>query len=427
MIYDLAVEGSARPSDWVVNTLAELADVVGGGTPDTGNSEYWNPPEVAWATPTDITACIGTVLTRTERAISNAGLRNCSATLLPRDATLLTSRATIGECRLAGIPIATNQGFASLVPKEGVDPQFLFYLAQSLKRVFTRLAAGTTFIEVSRREIRRVSVCVPSCAEERTRIGEIFAAVDVTLGLSRERLAAAITVKRALMQQLFTKGIPGRHSHHKETKIGAIPMSWELVALGTIATIVSGIALNPEREARFHPRQYLTVVNVQRERLDLSEVRFMEVFPEEVPAALLEQGDIVLVEGHANSSEIGRAAMITEDAAGFAFQNHLFRIRLQPGVTMTRLFLLGVFNSERVRRHWVATCNTSSGLNTINRRGVRRLLIPQPPLGEQEKIADLLESSNQNIARCEDELLAIARLKQSLLQNLLTGKVRVRV
>ena len=96
------------------------------------------------------------VLVTTERGISKAGLSESSATLLPVGSTLLTSRATIGECRFAGIPVATNQGFTSLVPKEGVDPRFLFYLTQTLKKpTLVRLAAGTTFIEVSRREVRQ--------------------------------------------------------------------------------------------------------------------------------------------------------------------------------------------------------------------------------------------------------------------------------
>src|ERR1700693_1243176 len=102
MIYDLAVERSTRPSGWVIKTVEDLADVVGGGTPETGNPDYWNPPEIPWVTPSDITSCIDTTLYQTERSISQAGLRNSSASLLPKGATLLTSRATIGECRLGG-------------------------------------------------------------------------------------------------------------------------------------------------------------------------------------------------------------------------------------------------------------------------------------------------------------------------------------
>src|SRR5207245_937206 len=105
-------------------------------------------------------------LLRTERSISGCGLRNSSATLLPTGTTLLTSRATVGECRIAGVPLCTNQGFASLVPRDGTDSRFLYHLTQLLKPVLVRLASGTTFIEVSRREVRRIRVCVPTRPEE---------------------------------------------------------------------------------------------------------------------------------------------------------------------------------------------------------------------------------------------------------------------
>jgi type I restriction enzyme S subunit len=80
-----------------------------------------------------------------------------------------------------------------------------------------------------------------------------------------------------------------------------------------------------------------------------------------------------------------------------------------------------------VRRHWNATANTSSGLNTINRTGLRKLRIPQPKRGEQDDIAALIFNADENIRASEKELLAVQRLKTSLLQNLLTGKVRVKM
>jgi type I restriction enzyme S subunit len=94
---------------------------------------------------------------------------------------------------------------------------------------------------------------------------------------------------------------------------------------------------------------------------------------------------------------------------------------------MNGRYLLGVLNSERVRRRWNATCNTSSGLNTINRRGLRKLLIPKPLSNEQCEIAELLIAADTAIAACEQEVTAVKRMKQSLLQNLLTGKVRVKL
>lgn len=288
-------------------------------------------------------------------------------------------------------------------------------------------AQGSTFDAITARHFRQLKCCVPKSEEERRAISERLNLADDALVSAEAELRAARRLKTALMQQLFTRGVAGHYSCFKQTRIGEIPEDWEVLPLGKVATVVSGIALNSDREPRFHPRQYITVIHVQRECLSLTEVRYLEVFPHEIPGALLEEGDLVVVEGHANASEIGRTALITAEGAGFAYQNHLFRLRLFGDAQISRVFLLGVLNSERVRRHWVATCNTSSGLNTINHRGLRRLLIQRPKPEEQEEISTLILTANENISACEKEVEALDRLKRSLLQNLLTGRVRVRI
>jgi type I restriction enzyme S subunit len=310
-----------------------------------------------------------------------------------------------------------------------IDPEFLGWMLLEVNQsgIVERLQHQTTQMRnLDFRDYLRIFLPRPKPEEQKV-IARTLRTANEAIAIVEAKLITARRLKTALMQQLFTRGIPGRHSTFKETKIGLIPNSWEVLPLGIPTTVFSGIALNTDREARFHPRRYLTVINVQRERLDMAEVRYMEVYPHEIPNALLEAGDIVVVEGHANASEIGRAALITEDAAGCAYQNHLFRLRLLPDSGLNRLFLLGVLNSERVRRHWVATCNTSSGLNTINHRGLRRLLIQRPAPDEQEEIETLLGTANDNIAACIAEVQSLNHLKRSLLQNLLTGRVRVRI
>jgi len=205
-----------------------------------------------------------------------------------------------------------------------------------------------------------------------------------------------------------------------------MPASWQMTTISRIADVGSGVTLNQDRSPRSNGYRYLTVVNVQRDHIDLTEERYLELWPSEVPSRLLKKSDILVVEGHANSSEIGRAAMVNEQTEGMTFQNHLFRVRVKTD-EMIPAFLLYSLNCERVRRHWNAICNTSSGLNTINRRQLRRLEIPKPPRAEQEEIVTLIEASKATIRSCEGKLDALAKLKKSLLQNLLTGKVRVKM
>ncbi len=413
------------PPGWKEVRLRDAAEFVGGGTPDSSDPRFWNG-DIPWLTPTEMTTLHGRLATTSERKITELAVTSSNCRLLPVGSLVLTTRGTIGNVAIAGVPLTCNQSCEALLPRDCLSSVYLYYLLVFLRPLLERFGAGTTFASITRRDIRDIRFSLPP-PHEQSVIDEILIGVDELLAGAEKKLAMARLLKTALMQQLFTSGVPGRHKGFKQTKIGLIPDNWDVLPLGKIATVVSGIALNSDREARFHPRQYLTVINVQRERLDMSEVRYMEIYPHEIPDALLKEGDIVAVEGHANSSEIGRAALITREADGLGYQNHLFRLRLLPDAHLDRLFLLGALNSERVRRHWVATCNTSSGLNTINHRGLRRLLVQRPQPEEQEEITALLSSANENLAACESEIQLLSRMKRSFLQNFLTGRVRVKV
>ncbi|NMA64595.1 MAG: restriction endonuclease subunit S, partial [Syntrophomonadaceae bacterium] len=108
------IEVGVIPEDWEVKRLGEVAKIVSGGTPSTTNSSYWHG-NIKWCTPTDITKCKSKYLKDTEKKITRKGLDNSSATLLPRGALLLCTRATIGEVKIAYDKISTNQGFKSLI------------------------------------------------------------------------------------------------------------------------------------------------------------------------------------------------------------------------------------------------------------------------------------------------------------------------
>jgi len=201
IIYDLPIQDWNPDTGWEIKSLDDVASVVGGGTPDTSVPEYWSPADIHWATPTDITACRGIFISRTERAISHLGTESCSAMVLPVNSVLLTSRATIGECRINTVPMTTNQGFASLVPKAGTDYRFLFYLAQFLKPTFVRLACGSTYLEVSRRELRRVRFGCPD-PEEQTLIGNALLRIDEAL--AHGQTEALLRLRKTLLRNLLT-------------------------------------------------------------------------------------------------------------------------------------------------------------------------------------------------------------------------------
>ncbi|MGH9697841.1 MAG: restriction endonuclease subunit S [Candidatus Acidiferrales bacterium] len=431
MIYDLPVETSIRPADWTIQPLKRVADVIGGGTPDTTVAEYWNPPEIPWVTPTDITECSEPVLTQTERAISQSGLRGSSATLLPTGTTLLTSRATVGECRLAGLPVATNQGFASLVPKEGTDARFLFYLAQTLKPTFVRLAAGTTFVEVSRREIRRVNVCVPSQPNERAAIGRVLTLTDEALATAEAQHLAARRQKVALMQQLFTRGIPGCHHTFRNARVFRhtfeVPESWNVDPLRCSITSVDYGTNEPSSDAR-HGLPVVAIPEVIAPRFRLGECSYAEVPDQEALALRLEPNDVLLIRTNGNSEYIGKSTVIGDEAAHqhIIFASYLIRVRTNKEKASGR-YLNYFLASPLGRRQCLAMANTSAGNHNLGARSIKQFCFPCPSPKEQEEIVGLVDSAEDAIESAQLQIASLRRLKQALLHNLLTGRMRVRI
>jgi type I restriction enzyme S subunit len=317
------------------------------------------------------------------------------------------------------MPVATNQGFASLIPKEGIDYRFVFYLAQSLKPVFSRLAAGTTFIEVSRREIRRVKVCIPAGPEERTRIGEILSAVDAALQSSRQELSRAILVKTALMQQLFTQGIPGRHVNLVETKLGLIPAKWEVRKLKKCGKWGSGGT--PDR-ANVHfwggAIPWVKSGEVDYNVITETEERITEAGAAAISGELLPRGTLLVAMYGAGVTR-GKAALLGIDA----YVNQAIAFFKGDEHTNNE-WLLYWFE-----RHYEVVRTFAGGANqdNLSQYLVKNLLVARPQIDEQLETVSILRGASEAIASVERKISALKRLRKSLLHNLVSGSVRVRV
>ncbi len=189
------------PEDWMAMTLADAAAVVGGGTPSRSRPIYWNG-DVPWATPTDVTSLTGRIISETASSITDAGLASSSATLLPPNSLLMTTRATIGACAINRVAMATNQGFQNLVPERRTCVGFLYYLIQYHARRLKRLAAGSTFLEVSKRTVRGFPVHMPSLSEQR-KIAAILMSKDDAIEKIQAVMDGLQVVKSGLMSALL--------------------------------------------------------------------------------------------------------------------------------------------------------------------------------------------------------------------------------
>jgi len=189
---------------WQVKRLGELGEIRSGGTPATSESSFWNGG-IPWCTPTDITALSGKkYLVATARTISERGLAASAAEILPPRSLIMTSRATIGECAINMVPMATNQGFKNIVPSEEVDVEFLYYLMGMQKSRLIALCSGSTFLEISKRQLEHFEVCLPSSKSEQTAVARILSDMDAEMNALEARLIKTRALKQAMMQALLT-------------------------------------------------------------------------------------------------------------------------------------------------------------------------------------------------------------------------------
>lgn len=404
---------------WDCRTLREMAEIVGGATPSRDEGRYWQNGSIPWATPTDITACVSKRLLSTAESITPAGLAESAARLLPQGTILYTSRATIGAMAVAGLPLATNQGFASFIPN-AVHGDYLYYLLGLLTPAIKRLGAGTTFDEVSKRDIRKVACAVPASPEEQAAIARILDAVDTSIERTRSVVEHALCLDHNLLHELLEKGLDPKAKRHQSH-----PSHWNLKRVDEVAEVGSGVTLGKDVSGfKSVTLPYLRVANVQDGRLDLSTIKTVSVRVDEVENYRLEMGDVLMTEG-GDLDKLGRGTIWRGEIPDCLHQNHIFRVRAKRELLDPEFYSL-IVESDIAKRYFNRVAKRTTNLASTNKTQVRAFQFYLPPtLKEQQQIVAIMRAAKDKLAALIQKQSALKQLKKSLMLDLLTGRVRV--
>ncbi|EJD6498781.1 restriction endonuclease subunit S [Providencia rettgeri] len=178
----------------------DVAEIIGGGTPSTSISEFWNG-DIDWYSPTEIGNNV--YAEGSQKKITALGLKNSSAKILPAGNTVLfTSRAGIGDMAILAKPGATNQGFQSFIVKDGFSPYFIYSAGKQIKEFALKHASGSTFLEISGKQLGCMVILIPNF-EEQTAIGNYFQKLDTLINQHQQQITKLNNIKQACLSKMF--------------------------------------------------------------------------------------------------------------------------------------------------------------------------------------------------------------------------------
>ena len=377
--------------EWETKPINDLAVVIGGGTPDTTVKSYWDG-EIQWFTPSEIgkTKYVDSSL----RTITEDGLNNSSAKRLPPNTILLSSRATIGECSLSLRECATNQGFQSLVSKK-CNVDFLYYLIQTKKNDLIRKSCGSTFLEISANEVRKIQVSIPSDVEQQ-KIAGLLSLIDERIATQNKIIEDLKKLKSAISKHLFAR------KDLLETTI----------CLSNIATLKNGYAFQSGMYNALGKWKILTISNVSGERyINDKDCNCIIKLPNDIQDhQVLKEGDILI----SLTGNVGRVSLCKNG-------NYLLNQRvglLQLAKNVNQEFLYQILSSQRFENSMIA-CGQGAAQMNIGKGDVENYVLPYSSNGNNILFAaKILHSYDECIINELRRLTLLTMQKQYLLTQM---------
>lgn len=448
------------PSGWIWAALQDLGPIISGGTPTTSDPTNFDG-DIPWITPADLTGYTEKLISRGRRNISQKGLDASSARILPRRSVVFSSRAPIGYVAIAANGITTNQGFKSVAVHKDIDESFVYFYLKSAKGLAERNASGTTFKEISGSRFAQLPIPVAPLNEQRRiveKIETLFTRLDkgeealheVQKLLARYRqsvLKAAVTgqltadwraenahrlehgrdlLARILKARRETWGGRGKYKEPaapNTSDVLELPEGWVWASVGQLAQVIGGLTKNKKRQEMPLRKPMLRVANVYQNRLELDDIHETGITEAECARVLLENLDLLVVEGNGSKDQIGRMAIWRSEISGAVHQNHLIKVRMvEKGLVE---FALSWFQSPSGRQNIERVASSTSGLYTLSISKIESLIVPVPSLLEITEVNELVDEAFSKIEHleswCKEELARSAALRQSILKDAFAG------
>ncbi|MFT4252557.1 MAG: restriction endonuclease subunit S [Caulobacter sp.] len=394
------------PENWSWVVLPDVGRIVGGGTPPAGDmTNFSDGGGIPWITPADLTGYASTYIGRGRRDLTAKGFAACGAAKMPAGTVLFSSRAPIGYCVVAANEISTNQGFKSVVPVDGIVPEFLRHYLISSREYVASFASGTTFPEVSGARMAEVAVPVAPTEEQRRIVAKLDALTACTARarIDLDRIPAlAARYKQAVLGKVF-----GELDYEPEKLIDLVDPA-RGIPYGIVQTGVP-VPFGVPTVRCGDVRQF----SVEKEGLKIVAQDIADAYAR----TQLRGGEVLL----AIRGSVGNSAVVGPEFAGCNISREVALIpvgkRLRPRFAM---FFLGSPEAQAyLKRHVKGVAQTG-----INLEDVRSLTLPVPELAVQDAVVERIDRALVEIDRLAAEAAAARRLLNRLDQAVLAKAFR---
>lgn len=409
---------------WKTYKLSEIGTVVGGATPSTSVSSYYGG-DIPWLTPKDLSNFQDRYIEKGERNITQEGLDSCSTQLLPANTVLFSSRAPIGYVAIAKNPIATNQGFKSIIPNEKVDSLFLYYILKYNKERIEAMGSGTTFKEVSGAVMKNVEISLPSL-EEQSRIAGILGAIDDKIENNRRINTNLELQAQALYKQWFVdfefpneEGKPYKSLGGKmvDSELGPLPDGWCVGKLEDLGDIIGG-GTPSKAVAEYYTKNDIAWITPKD--LSVSHLKFTakgetditELGYKNSSAKIMPRGSVLF----SSRAPIGYVSIAKNDIC----TNQGFKSVVPNNGYTAFVYYFLLSNTENIESK--ATGSTFKEASGALMKSLELVIPSEDILDKFENIMSPIFESQEKF-EAENETLAI--LRDTLLPKLMNGEIKV--
>lgn len=409
--------------------IGEFAKVRRGASPRPIDDPKWFGGDIGWVRIIDVTRS-KRFLRSTEQYLSPLG--EARSVRVDKGDLIMSICATIGRPVIVDMAACIHDGFVQFYDIKGADTEYLYYALQHAESEFLGYGQHGTQANLNTTIVSRHELFLPSLSQQR-KIAQILTTLDKLIEKTEALIDKYQAIKHGMMHDLFTRGVDAHGQLRppqadapnlfKTSVWGCIPTEWETCRVDAAGSVQLGRQRSPKHQSGKFTTPYLRVANVFDGFIDYSDVLEMDFTPTERESYSLLPGDVLLNEGQ-SLELVGRSAMYKGEPGQLCFQNTLIRFRAYP--PNDPAFYRGIFKYCLDTGRFMAIARQTTSVAHLGADRLAKLIVPRPSPDEQERIAAKLAQHEATCDQHNSHLAKLLLLKSGLMQDLLTGKVRVK-